>query len=576
MYAASIFLYILFWILSRTEGGLFGHEDPSQNIIGNWDMEDPFSSSDWTTGRGQVTRTQNEANTGNYSAFISSRFGGLYQKLNFGSSNPLLQPQHSYYISSYIKFANNATNGYIRLRCMYRVVFQDGSKNYQTPYARLHYQFADGDWNQSFAPPAGLPTPKYLQIFFEVNPTNINYYMDTFAVTRITELGTNWKSTLSSNVPNNIQLSSTRIEVNMTRPWFNWGPAVGDWHFDGNTRLQQNLKAYMKKYFSWATFTNSMKWLRMEQTKGQISFYPVDNSVQWLVSNNFHVRDHTILWEIKEANPYWLHNIQGQQMVNEMMRRINYTMDFWKDDIYEWDMCNEYLNNHFYEDASGQIDLNLLVDEFKYANSLDSSAKLCINEYRVLRDGQLTSAEANLALKLKNKQAPVNCLAAQSHLRLGDANDYNIDRYLKRLQILSAANLPITISEFTLQVTNITNRAAILEKLLYAIYSEPKVQGVIFWSLSDLPQLSFETDSHFVEGVNFLPNEAGRVLEELLGNEWRSYKSYTPSVKRRYRYIRTLYHGYYKLTMYVNNNVHKVINFTLNPASSRKIVRANF
>ena len=46
----------------------------------------------------------------------------------------------------------------------------------------------------------------------------------------------------------------------------------------------------------------------------------------------------------------------------------------------------------------------------------------------------------------------------------------------KRLQIASAGGVPVTISEFSLRVINVTNRAAIAEKLFYAIFSEPKVR----------------------------------------------------------------------------------------------------
>ena len=73
MCSARILLCTLFWIVSGGEEILYGHEDPSANIVHNWDMEDPFTSDDWTTGGAQVTRTQDEANTGNYSAYVHGR-----------------------------------------------------------------------------------------------------------------------------------------------------------------------------------------------------------------------------------------------------------------------------------------------------------------------------------------------------------------------------------------------------------------------------------------------------------------------------------------------------------------------
>ena len=54
-------------------------------------------------------------------------------------------------------------------------------------------------------------------------------------------------------------------------------------------------------------------------------------------------------------------------------------------------MANEYLNGHFYEIESDQKDLTLLLEEFNLAHSIDRNAGLCINDYLVIRTGDLTS-----------------------------------------------------------------------------------------------------------------------------------------------------------------------------------------
>ena len=45
----------------------------------------------------------------------------------------------------------------------------------------------------------------------------------------------------------------------------------------------------------------------------------------------------------------------------------------------------------------------------------------------------------------------------------------------KRLQILSAAGIPISVSELSIHANTVSKRAEILEKVLYALYSEPLV-----------------------------------------------------------------------------------------------------
>ena len=47
----------------------------------------------------------------------------------------------------------------------------------------------------------------------------------------------------------------------------------------------------------------------------------------------------------------------------------------------------------------------------------------------------------------------------------------------KRLRILAMADVPITITEFSVHTNTVSKRAQVLEKAMYAFYSQPKVMS---------------------------------------------------------------------------------------------------
>ena len=61
--------------------------------------------------------------------------------------------------------------------------------------------------------------------------------------------------------------------------------------------------------------------------------------------------------------------------------------------VEEWDVCNEELHQHFFEDLTKYRDI--LITEFKKAHMVDPKALLFLNDYQITRDGQLTSVSSH-------------------------------------------------------------------------------------------------------------------------------------------------------------------------------------
>ena len=76
-------------------------------------------------------------------------------------------------------------------------------------------------------------------------------------------------------------------------------------------------------------------------------------------------------------------------------RTCEYTSPYSPHRVYEWDVANEFLNQHFYEILTEWRDLQLMAKEFNVAHATDPDTRLCINDYRVLREGRYTSVSIN-------------------------------------------------------------------------------------------------------------------------------------------------------------------------------------
>ena len=63
------------------------------------------------------------------------------------------------------------------------------------------------------------------------------------------------------------------------------------------------------------------------------------------------------------------------------------------DRISEWDVCNEHLHKHYYEDKTQ--DKDMLIKEFQKAYSTDPNPRLYLNDYEVVKKGSMTSVSAS-------------------------------------------------------------------------------------------------------------------------------------------------------------------------------------
>lgn len=555
----------------------YGYEDPSKNLVNNWDFEDDFdpNNGDWYPTAASY-QFENDAHTGSRSVRVfnmtKTKFCGVTQKFGVGR----MKPRTTYYVSMFIKITKNPTTGMFgTVRLQTSSKRSDGSQITNHNVGRLRVLRAASHWRQLGGDYVTPDEIHYGTFIFLVSSTDFEYLIDSVSVIEL-PYNEKWQKqadidiekyrknmlTLNMYVPKRLEaFCKVKVELTQKKRHFGIGSAIKADLFNGNDEFGVNYRKFFFKNFEWAVFENDMKWKPMEKWQGYPKFGRVDKSLEYLEEYNVTLRGHSVLWGIKEANPTWVQSLTGTDLLDAVNTRIDYLIEHFKGSVVEWDVINEYMHSRFYTD---ELNDPLFIDKVhKRIHALDPDVGLVVNDYEVMRSGELTSSIVDLANTLMKRDVPVHGIGIQSHMRYLPVSPQAVK---KRLEIATSLGLPVTLTELSIHTPNETERAWMLDVMLRMSFSNPGVQAVVFWQFSDTKQIGFEPDDNqtaFFIGPEFKPNEAGRLLQKLL-KKWRTSRTFYP--KSRYLQERiSAFHGLYEVKVYYKDQFIKNASFYLHP-----------
>ncbi|KAK2166534.1 hypothetical protein LSH36_38g06015 [Paralvinella palmiformis] len=163
----------------------------------------------------------------------------------------------------------------------------------------------------------------------------------------------------------------------------------------------------------------------------------------------------------------------------------------------------------------------------------------------------MTSAMANVAEYLKNKNAHIGGIGIQSHLKVLPMDEEVLE---KRLQIIGRVGLPITITEFSVHSSNVQTRANALDLAFRVYFADPNVHAILLWGFTD-QFLTFAPDYYLTHGTSFTPNTAGQKLLHLINEEWSTKQDIHPTSNNVDTTINHAFRGKYQLTVVCNGQV---------------------
>ncbi|GAB7185913.1 glycosyl hydrolase families GH43, GH62, GH32, GH68, GH117, CH130 protein [Kitasatospora sp. Ki12] len=180
----------------------------------------------------------------------------------------------------------------------------------------------------------------------------------------------------------------------------------------------------LDREFNMITPENEMKWDSTEPSRGSFNFGPADSIVSHASAHGQKMRGHTLVWH--SQLPDWVRSVKDATTLRGVMNNhITQEMAHYKGKIYAWDVVNEA----FADGGSGQhrssvfqdvLGNGFIEEAFRTARNVDSSAKLCYNDYNIENwTDAKTQGVYSMVKDFKARGVPIDCVGFQSHFGAG-------------------------------------------------------------------------------------------------------------------------------------------------------------
>ncbi|KRH35662.1 hypothetical protein GLYMA_10G256900v4 [Glycine max] len=201
------------------------------------------------------------------------------------------------------------------------------------------------------------------------------------------------------------------------------------WFVDSNTTQREGFK--------FTTFTNEMKWYSTEKKQGEENYTIADAMLKFTKENDISVRGHNIFWDNPKLQPEW-------KLGEAAAERMKSVVSRYKGELIAWDVMNENLHFHFYEDKFGE---NASAAAYATAYELDQEPKLLLNEFNTIEySGDEASSPAKYIKKLQEilsfpgVSEMSAAIGLQGHFASGQPN---LAYMRSGLDLLATTGLPI-------------------------------------------------------------------------------------------------------------------------------------
>jgi len=409
-------------------------------------------------------------------------------------------------------------------------VEKDGESQYPTLYST---DIKAGEWT-SYYTSVALPQQAFgadsIRLYFQGDSVG-NYLLDNVV---FESAGENWEQEANdridllrkSDVVVRLEGPTSNdlvMEVRQLTQAFPFGTAVKSKDISACqvSGIESAFCDFTKDNFNWIVDTYRMKWKPMEPIQGETDTEIPDNMAAWAKSNGLTVRGHSILWAKKDNNPAWLDELEGEDFINAVYNRVDFTVKWAENITSNWDVINEMVDqpegvHTYYLDKSGDPDFRRKI--FQRVRDLSPSTTLFLNDYGIISDSYNRFAMFQQQIRdLLAQGAPIDAIGLQSHLK------ENVDHvgFKNRVEALyQEFGLPIWITEFdwnakgTINDPDHVNHAKQVEDFYRIMYSLQPIQGIMMWG--------FQKEFGSLVDENSVPNLAGEAYRRLYHDEWRT------------------------------------------------------
>jgi GH35 family endo-1,4-beta-xylanase len=299
----------------------------------------------------------------------------------------------------------------------------------------------------------------------------------------------------------------SEVHVKLKQHEFRFGTAFGGTNLnDVNGFLNNaNYSNFLLDHFNTITPGNAGKWAYNEGFRDNVNMTAVDRLLDFADANGLNVRMHNMLWGDSQQ-PNWVNTLLNSanggnataknDLRGEIGERIDYyigdnnpnTTDDRAKRIVELDLLNEHVHQPKYWNVYGAAGV---ADMFTEAASAIAAAgadtKLYLNEYNVLQFGADNYGNwyRRDVEELANEGGAIGGIGVQYYpFSVGGSNAHSPARIEQIFQTFSVTGLPISLTEFGVQLNNgttVAQAATYLGDTMRMVFGTPDATSFVTW-----------------------------------------------------------------------------------------------
>lgn len=276
------------------------------------------------------------------------------------------------------------------------------------------------------------------------------------------------------------------------RHWF-WGSAL-----DLHALSDERYLALLRRHVTVITPENALKWETLQPTPEAYDFQAYQQILQFTAESGMQLRGHALVWH--RQLPGWLLSLSPEQRQQRLKVHIERVMATTHGRIQSWDVINEPLA----ADGRGlrrslwlqDMGAAYIAKALRWAHAADPGVQLVINDYGLEGDDPVSRRKRQtlmaLVRNLRAQHVPLDAIGMQAHLRASRHGPtfQSLPAFIAQLRLMGLSviitELDINDADLPADVPARDHRVADLYlAFLEALASQPSVQGVIQWGLSD-------------------------------------------------------------------------------------------
>ena len=235
-----------------------------------------------------------------------------------------------------------------------------------------------------------------------------------------------------------------------------------------------------KKAFNYVVLANDLKikaW-RWEQKR------PITlKALEILNNDGYKVKGHVLIWPgFNYLTPIFKEQKDNPEAVKQLMdNHVNTMLDATEGKVASWDVVNEAYTNQDLQKITGSEEI--LYNGFRTLKAKRPSVLAYTNEYGIISKGGLDSKKQQWYYDFvkridQNTNGLIDGIGIQCHI----GSDLTPpEKVVKLLAFYASLGKQISISEFTMDITDMEVREQYTRDFLIAAFSHPNVSEFLFW-----------------------------------------------------------------------------------------------